>query len=80
MFVTIKLTVMTASRSTISFEENNWKELEKADNKSRVVNVALRFYFDSKSTLKKKEEEFILNELANYEDSGEVYSFEETFN
>lgn len=71
---------MTASRSTISFEENNWKELEKADNKSRVVNVALRFYFDSKSTLKKKEEEFILNELANYEDSGEVYSFEETFN
>ncbi len=71
---------MPASRSTISFEEQNWKELKNSDNKSKVVNVALKFYFDSKAILKKKEEEFILNELANYEDTGEVYSFEETFN
>lgn len=28
--------------------------------------------------LRKKEEEFILNELAHYENTGESYSFEET--
>lgn len=70
---------MSASRSTISFDENNWELLQKETNKSKLVNVALHFYFDSKKLLKKKEEEFILNELANYEDTGEVYSFEETF-
>lgn len=70
---------MPASRSTISFEEQNWKTLQKAKNKSKVVNIALKFYFDSKATLKKKEEEFILNELAHYEENGEAYSFEETF-
>lgn len=71
---------MPASRSTISFEEKNWKALKDVPNKSKMVNVALRFYLDSKATLKKKEEEFILNELAHYEDTGEAYSFEETFN
>ncbi len=71
---------MAVSRSTISFEEANWKSLQNTPNKSKVVNLALKFYFDSKATLKKKEEEFILNELANYQDTGEVYSFEETFN
>ncbi len=70
---------MSASRSTISFEEQNWKSLQNAPNKSKVVNIALKFYFDSKATLKKKEEEFILNELAHYEETGETYSFEETF-
>ena len=44
-----------------------------------MVNAALQFYFDSKELLKQKEEEFILNELANYEETGEAYSFEETF-
>ncbi len=71
---------MPASRSTISFEEQNWEALQKVPNKSKVVNVALKFYLDSKAILKKKEEEFILNELAHYEDTGEAYSFEETFN
>jgi len=45
-----------------------------------MVNVALQFYFDSRELLKQKEEEFVLNELAHYEETGEVYSFEETFN
>lgn len=71
---------MAASRSTISFQEQNWNDLKGTPNKSKVVNIALRFYFDSKATLKKKEEEFILNELAHYEATGETYSFEETFN
>lgn len=71
---------MSASRSTISFEEQNWKALQNVPNKSKIVNIALKFYFDSKVTLKKKEEEFILNELAHYEETGEAYSFEETFN
>lgn len=71
---------MPASRSTISFSKENWDKMESASNKSKVVNTALKFYFDSKELLKKKEEEFILNELAHYEKTGEVYTFEETFN
>lgn len=71
---------MPASRSTISFTEQNWKKLSEIDNKSKTVNVALKFFFDSKELLKKKEEEFILNELQYYNDTGESYSFEETFN
>lgn len=54
--------------------------MKKSSNKSKVVNTALKFYFDSKELLKKKEEEFILNELAHYEQTGEIYTFEETFN
>ncbi len=71
---------MPASRSTISFTEQNWKKLSEIDNKSKTVNIALKFFFDSKELLKKKEEEFILNELQHYNDTGESYSFEETFN
>lgn len=71
---------MPASRSTISFNEDNWNKMQKSSNKSKVVNTALKFYFDSKELLKKKEEEFILNELAHYEQTGEIYTFEETFN
>ncbi len=70
---------MPASRSTISFTEQNWKKLEASGNKSKTVNVALRFFFDSKELLKEKEEDFILNELQNYDETGESYSFEETF-
>lgn len=70
---------MIASRSTISFTENNWTEIKKEGNKSKLVNKALEFYFSSKKLLKQKEEEFILNELAHFENTGEVYSFEETF-
>jgi hypothetical protein len=71
---------MSASRSTISFNEQNWGKLQSCNNKSKMVNVALQFYFDSRELLKQKEEEFVLNELAHYEETGEVYSFEETFN
>lgn len=71
---------MPASRSSISFTEDNWDKIQSASNKSKVVNTALKFYFDSKALLKQKEEEFILKELSHYEDTGEVYSFEETFN
>lgn len=70
---------MPASRSTISFTEQNWQKLEASENKSKTVNVALRFFFDSKELLKEKEESFILNELQHYDDTGESYSFEETF-
>lgn len=70
---------MTASRSTISFNPQNWKKLQEASNKSKVVNAALQFYFDSKALLKQREETFILDELAHYEATGESYTFEETF-
>lgn len=70
---------MSTSRSTISFTEQNWAKLAVSSNKSKTVNVALKFFFDSKVLLKEKEEEFILNELQNYEKTGESYSFEETF-
>lgn len=71
---------MPASRSTVSFTESNWKKLQKSENKSKTVNIALKFYFDSREILKKREEEFILNELEHYEKTGESYSFDETFN
>ena len=71
---------MSAARSTISFTEDNWKAIGNTGNKSKVVNVALNFYFDSKKLLRKKEEEFILKELAHYEETDESYSMEETFN
>jgi len=70
---------MSASRSTVSFNEENWKALQEVRNKSKVVNLALEFYFDAKRLMKKKEENFILNELKHYEDTDESYSFEETF-
>lgn len=70
---------MPASRSTISFTEQNWKKLEDSENRSKTVNIALKFFFDSKELLKEREEDFILNELQHYEDTGESYSFEETF-
>lgn len=70
---------MSVSRSTISFTEYNWQNLQKSKNKSQIVNSALKFFFDAQKLVKKKEEEFILQELHNYEKTGEVYSFEETF-
>lgn len=70
---------MPTSRSTVSFTEDNWEKLETTGNKSKIVNVALKFYFDSRELLQDKEEEFILNELAHYENTEESYSFDETF-
>jgi hypothetical protein len=68
---------MPASRTTISFNEQNWKALKKAGNKSAIVNQALQFFFSAKETLKQKEEEFILNELAHYDETGEKYSIKQ---
>ncbi len=68
---------MPASRTTISFNEQNWKALTKASNKSALVNQALQFFFAAKNILKQKEEEFILNELAHYDETGEGYSLNE---
>ena len=68
---------MSVSRTTISFSEQNWKTLKKASNKSAVVNQALQFFFSAKKTLKQREEEFLLNELAHYAETEESYSLNE---
>jgi hypothetical protein len=70
---------MIAARSTISFTEENWTAVAKEKNKSKLVNKALELYLGTKKLLKQKEEEFLLNELAHLESTGETYSFEETF-
>lgn len=71
---------MAASRSSISFEQENWQKLQNEENKSQTVNIALRFYYSSRDRLKQAEEEFILNELVNFENTGESYSEDEVFN
>ena len=70
---------MLTSKSTISFTENNWKRIKNAKNKSKVINKALSFYFDSKAHLKQKEEDFILEEHKNYKKNGEIYSHDQVF-
>jgi len=69
---------MPASRTTISFNEKNWKALLKAKNKSALVNQALQFFLSAKMTLQQKEEEFILCELEHYNETGESYSLVES--
>lgn len=71
---------MSVSRSTISFDQVNWSKLKNEKNKSRVVNAALRFFYDSKKAVEKAETDFILSELAHYEETGESYSADEVFN
>ncbi len=68
---------MSVSRTTISFNEQNWKEVAKTKNKSAFVNDAVKFFISAKKTLKLREEEFILNELAHFEETGESYSLRE---
>ena len=70
---------MSVSRTTISFNEQNWKEVVKAKNKSAFVNDAIKFFVSAKKILKKKEEEIILNELAHFEETEESYSLKDTF-
>ena len=70
---------MVAARTTIAFDQLTWPKLKKAKNKSKLVNKALEYYFSAQEYLKKKEEEFILWEFAHYENTGESYSFDETF-
>lgn len=71
---------MTVIRSTISFQEKNWNKVKGVKNRSKLVNDALENYFRMKNFLKEKEEEFILNEFKHYEETGESYTFDETFN
>jgi len=42
------------------------------------MNDAVKFFVSAKKSLKKKEEEVILNELAHFEETGESYSLKET--
>lgn len=70
---------MSATRSTISFNQNNWKRIANSKNRSALVNKALDYFFKAQSFLKSKEEEFILSELERYEKTGEHYTFDETF-
>lgn len=70
---------MTATRSSISFNQNNWKQIANSKNRSALVNKALEYYFKAQAFLKSKEEEFILSELEHYQKTGEHYTFDETF-
>jgi hypothetical protein len=70
---------MTATRSTISFTKENWKHIEKANNRSQVVNSAIKYYFESQKFLEEKEKEFILSEFKKYSKTKKSYSFKETF-
>lgn len=79
IIVTLISNIMSVTRSTVSFTDQNWNEVSKAKNKSRLVNQALTYFFDAQKFLKEKEEEFILNELKHYQDTGEHYTFDETF-
>ncbi len=71
---------MAVARSTISFTVNNWQKVKEVKNRSAFVNKALNYYLDANEFLQRKEEEFILNEFHHYLDTGESYSFEDTFN
>ena len=70
---------MSVTRSTIAFSPDNWEKIEKTNNRSRLINEALSYFFNAKEFLKEKEEEFILGELAHYKNTGEHYTFDETF-
>jgi len=69
---------MSVVRSTISFQPQNWKKIACVKNRSKLVNKALEYYFTAQDFLKKKEEEFILQELGHYRKTGERYSLEKT--
>ena len=70
---------MAATRTSISFNQNNWEKLAAEPNRSKIVNEAVDFFYNAQKFLKEKEEEFILGELAHYQKTGEHYTFEETF-
>ena len=70
---------MAIVRSTIAFAEKNWQKLATQKNRSKLVNTALDYYFRAQGFLQEKEEEFFLQEMKHFKDSGESYTFEETF-
>lgn len=71
---------MSVSRSTISFSEENWKKISDEKNKSKLINTALRYFFDAQDYLKQAEQNFILDEWQHYKKTEESYTFDETFN
>jgi len=71
---------MAVNRTTISVNQDNWAKIKNVKNRSKVINVALEYYFKAQEFLANKEQEFILTELNHYLETGESYSFEETFN
>lgn len=71
---------MTITRSTISFTQQNWQGLKNAPNRSKLVNKALSYYFKAQNFIKNKEEEFLLLELADYQQNPtKGKTFEEIF-
>lgn len=44
-----------------------------------MLKDALKLYFESEDNIRQKEEEFVLNEIKHHKETGEMYSFEETF-
>ena len=71
---------MSVTRSTVSFTQQNWQGLKNAPNRSKLVNKALDYYFKAQNFIKDKEEEFLLLELADYQQNpAKGKTFEEIF-
>ncbi len=71
---------MSVTRSTISFDSQNWLKIADVKNRSKVVNQALQYFFASESFIKAKKEEFLLQELQDYYNTpSDGQSFEEVF-
>jgi len=58
---------MPVMRSTISFHPLNWKRVKNKKNRSKTINAALDYYYKAQEFLKKKEEEFILQEFEHFQ-------------
>ena len=71
---------MGVTRSTVSFNQENWEDLKNTSNRSKIVNKALSYYFKAQNFVKEKEEEFLLLELADYQQNPtKGKTFEEVF-
>ena len=49
---------MSAIKTSITVDENNWKRLKNQKNRSRIINAALDLYFSRESFFKKAEKDF----------------------
>jgi len=77
---------MTVKKSSVSFDSQNWKQLSRAANKSKVVNEALKLYFlvenmqaQQECTWSEQEIKLLQSEWNHYKKTDESYSYEETF-
>ena len=75
----LPLYIMTATRTSIAFNQDNWNKLASEPNRSKIVNKAVDLFYKTQQMLKEKEEAFLLDEIAHYMNTGEHYTFEETF-